>query len=106
MPRRLAGSRRTRQDYRTFSWAIFFFGRIIGHSRTGILAGVLEFLGMNWMAVVFLTFLPLLLIDLITLYGFFMPWLSASLKGFTLKAFNSFGSRDRNKNSSTGYLYS
>ncbi|MBA3009979.1 MAG: metallophosphoesterase [Desulfobacula sp.] len=65
-------------------WTIFFLGRMIGHSRTGMLAGVLEFLGMNWMAVLFLTFLPLLLIDLITLYGFFMPRLSASLRGFAL----------------------
>jgi hypothetical protein len=65
-------------------WAIFFLGRIIGHTRTGILAGVLEFLGMNWMAVLFLTFLPLLLIDLITLYGFFMPRLAPSLRGAAL----------------------
>jgi hypothetical protein len=62
----------------------FFLGRIIGHTRTGILAGVLEFLGMNWMAVLFLTFLPLLLIDLITLYGFFMPRLAPSLRGAAL----------------------
>ncbi len=65
-------------------WAIFFFGRIIGHSRTGILAGVLEFLGMNWMAVLFLTFIPLLLIDLITFFGFVMPRLSSYLRGFAL----------------------
>ncbi|MDA3791404.1 MAG: metallophosphoesterase [Desulfobacula sp.] len=65
-------------------WAIFFLGRIIGHSRTGILAGVLEFLGMNWMAVLFLTFLPLLLIDLITFFGILMPRLSASLRGFAV----------------------
>lgn len=65
-------------------WAIFFLGRIIGHTRTGIFAGVLEFLGMNWMAVLFLTFLPLLLIDLITLYGFFMPRLAPSLRGAAL----------------------
>jgi predicted MPP superfamily phosphohydrolase len=65
-------------------WAIFVFGRILGHSGTGVLAGVLEFLGMNWMAVLFLTFLPLLIVDLITLYGFFMPRLSASLQGAAL----------------------
>ncbi len=65
-------------------WAIFVFGRILGHSGIGILAGVLEFLGMNWMAVLFLTFLPLLLVDLITLYGFFMPRLAPSLRGAAL----------------------
>ncbi len=65
-------------------WAILFFGRVIGHSGTGILASVLEFLGMNWMAVLFLTSLPLLLIDLITFFGFLMPHLSPLLRGFAL----------------------
>jgi hypothetical protein len=65
-------------------WALFFFGRVIGHSRTGILASVLEFLGMNWMAVLFLTFLPLLIVDLITFLGFLIPRLSSSLRGFAL----------------------
>lgn len=67
-----------------FLWAIFFFGRIIGHSGTGIFPSVLEFLGMTWMAVLFLISLPLLLIDLITLFGFFMPRLSASLRGVAM----------------------
>jgi predicted MPP superfamily phosphohydrolase len=65
-------------------WAIFFFGRVIGHGETGVLAGMLEFLGMNWMAVLFLTFIPLLLIDLSTLFGFVMPRLSSSLRGWAL----------------------
>jgi len=65
-------------------WAIFFFGRVIGHGGTGVLAGTLEFLGMNWMAVLFLTFVPLLLIDLVTLFGFLTPRLSPSLRGGAL----------------------
>ncbi len=65
-------------------WAIFFFGRVIGHGGTGVLAGTLEFLGMNWMAVLFLTFIPLLAIDLVTLFGFLMPRLSPSLRGWAL----------------------
>ena len=36
-------------------WGIFFLGRVFGHGGTGTLAGVLEFLGMHWMAVLFLT---------------------------------------------------
>ncbi len=54
-------------------WGLFFCGRVIGHAKTGILAAFLEFLGMNWMAIFFLTFLPLLVVDLITFWGFFMP---------------------------------
>lgn len=65
-------------------WAIFFFGLVIGHGGTGVLAGTLEFLGMNWMAVLFLTFIPLLAIDLATLFGFLMPRLSPSLRGWAL----------------------
>ena len=65
-------------------WAIFFFGRVIGHDRTGVLAGTLEFLGMNWMAFLFLTFISLLSTDLATLFGFLMPRLSSSLRGWAL----------------------
>ena len=65
-------------------WAIFFFGRVIGHGETGVLAGTLEFLGMNWMAILFLSFISLLVIDLITLFGFLMPRLSSSMRGWAL----------------------
>jgi len=65
-------------------WAIFFFGRVVGHGGTGVLTGTLEFLGMSWMAVLFLTFIPLLGIDLSTLFGFFIPRLSPSLRGWAL----------------------
>ena len=61
-------------------WAIFFFGRVIGRGGTGVLAVTLEFLGMNWMAVLFLTFIPLLAIDLATFFGVLMPRLSSSLR--------------------------
>lgn len=65
-------------------WAIFFFGRVIGHGGTGALAGMLEFIGMTWLAVLFLTFIPLLLIDLSTLFGFLVPRLSSLLRGWAL----------------------
>ena len=67
-------------------WAVFFFGRVMGHGGTGDLAGTLEFLGMNWMGVLFLTFIPLLSIDLVTLFGFLMPRLSPSFRGWALLA--------------------
>jgi hypothetical protein len=65
-----------------FLWTVFFFGRVIGHGGKGVLAGMLEFLGMNWMGFLFLTFIPLLVIDLTTLFGFLMPRLSPSLRGW------------------------
>ena len=67
-------------------WAVFFFGRVIGHGGTGVLAGALEFLAMSWMGILFLTFIPLFCIDLITLFGFLMPRLSLSLRGWAFLA--------------------
>ena len=65
-------------------WAVFFFGRVLGHGGTGDLAGTLEFFGMNWIGVLFLTFIPLFSIDLVTLFGLLMPRLSSSLRGWAL----------------------
>ena len=65
-------------------WVIFYLGRVLGHSGTGVLAATLEFLGMTWMASLFLTFISLLAIDILTLFGFLMPRLSPSLRGCAL----------------------
>ncbi|MDO9567698.1 MAG: metallophosphoesterase [Candidatus Desulfaltia sp.] len=77
-------SRKTLIGAGVILWAIFFFGRVIGHGGTGVLAGMLEFLGMTWLAVLFLTFIPLLLIDIFTLFGFLVPRLSSLLRGWAL----------------------
>ena len=65
-------------------WTVFFFGRVIGHDGAGLFAKALEFFGMNWMAALFLIFIPLLLIDLVTVFGFLMPRLSSSLRIWAL----------------------
>ncbi|MCJ7686747.1 MAG: metallophosphoesterase, partial [Desulfobacteraceae bacterium] len=39
---------------------------------------------MNWMGFLFLTFIPLFAIDLVTLFGFLMPRISSRLRGWTL----------------------
>ena len=67
-------------------WAVFFLGRLIGHGNTGTLAMTLEFLGMNWMAVVFLVTVSLLMVDIITGFGFVLPRLAPSLRGFAIIA--------------------
>jgi predicted MPP superfamily phosphohydrolase len=54
----------------------------MGPGGTGVFARTLEFLGMNWMGFLFLTFIPLLVLDLATLFGFLMPRLSPSLRGW------------------------
>jgi predicted MPP superfamily phosphohydrolase len=65
-------------------WAISLGGRVYGHEKTGTMAVALEFIGMNWMAVVFLIFVFMLAIDIITLFGFIMPRLSPKLRGMAL----------------------
>jgi predicted MPP superfamily phosphohydrolase len=67
-------------------WGLFYLGRVYGHHGSGTTAAILEFLGMNWMAVVFLTFLTVLAADLVTAFGLFLPRLSKSLRGWALVA--------------------
>ena len=67
-------------------WAGFFFGRAVGHGGTGVPSGTLEFLGMTWMAVLFLMSVCLLAVDLVTGFGFFLRRLAPSLRGWALAA--------------------
>jgi predicted MPP superfamily phosphohydrolase len=65
-------------------WSVFSLGRYLGHGGTGFLSMTLEFLGMNWIAVVFLLTVSLLFVDLITIGGFLLPRLAPSMRGFAL----------------------
>jgi hypothetical protein len=65
-------------------WAIFLSARIFAHSSVGTSAGMLEFFGMTWMGVLFLMFVSLLAVDLVTGFGYLMPRLSPSLRGGAL----------------------
>jgi len=65
-------------------WVLFYLGRVVGHDGTSVFAAVLEFLGMTWMAVLFLTFICVLAIDLITLFGFLLSKFAPSLRGWAL----------------------
>ncbi len=67
-------------------WAIFFAGRVFGHNSTGALAAVTEFFGMLWMGALFLLFIPLLVADIITLFGFLLPRTAPMIRGWALIA--------------------
>lgn len=67
-------------------WALFLGGRIYGHGGTGDLSRILEFVGMNWMAALFLIFVSLLAVDCVTCFGFLMPRPAPSLRGAALVA--------------------
>jgi hypothetical protein len=77
-------SRKTLITAAVLLWAVLFLGRFLGHHGTGSLAMILEFCSMTWLAVLFLTFIPMVFIDIITLFGFLMPRISPSLRGGAL----------------------
>ena len=67
-------------------WAVFFLGRVIGHGSSGTFAMALEFLGMTWMAVVFLMTVSLLAVEIITGFGLVMHRMAPFLRGCALAA--------------------
>ena len=69
-----------------FLWACFFFSRIFGDNGIGPLTSSLEFISMTWMAMLFLTFMPLFLIDLVTGFGYLLPRYVPSVRGLALIA--------------------
>jgi predicted MPP superfamily phosphohydrolase len=67
-----------------FLWAIFFIGRVFGHSGTGALAATTEFFGMLWLGALILLFISLLTADVITLFGLLLPRIAPSIRGWAL----------------------
>lgn len=67
-----------------FLWALFFLGRVYGHSGTGIIAAWLEFVGMTWMATLFLLMITFLAVDLVTGFGLIMRRQVGQLRGVAL----------------------
>ena len=65
-------------------WILFFSARYFGHNREGFLWAALELLGMNWMAVLFLIFIPLFAADLLTCFGFLFSSLAPVIRGWAL----------------------
>ena len=65
-------------------WTVFALGRFAGHDSSGATAALIELTGMDWMAVLFLTTVCLLTVDLVTGFGLFVPRLAPSLRGLGL----------------------
>lgn len=65
-------------------WTGFFLARVIHHGSSGAAAATLESFGMNWMGILFLLFVSFLAVDLITVFGFFLPRLTPSFRGVAL----------------------
>jgi predicted MPP superfamily phosphohydrolase len=67
-------------------WGCFFFSRIFGDSGIGAFSNIIEFISMTWMAVLFLTFIPVFALDLVTGFGYFFPRYTPSARGFAVIA--------------------
>lgn len=68
------------------SWLIVVLGRLYGHESPGKAAVVLEIVGLNWMAVIFLMFAATLTIDVVTGFGLFLRRIAPLLRGVALAA--------------------
>ncbi|MCK9379885.1 MAG: metallophosphoesterase [Sulfuritalea sp.] len=67
-------------------WASFVLGRVIGREDTGGLGTTLEFFSMTWMAMLFLTSVAMLAVELATGFGFFLKRFGPRLRGAALVA--------------------
>ena len=65
-------------------WLMFLVGRVYGHDSQGTLATILELAGMTWMAVLFLISVPLLVVDVITGFGFLLSGAAPSMRGVAI----------------------
>jgi len=67
-------------------WSSFFFGRVYGQDGDTLHTRILELFGMNWMATLFLIFVLVLAVDIVTCFGFLIPSLAPSLRGAAILA--------------------
>ena len=67
-------------------WASLFLSFYLGHGGSGAPARVLELFGMTWLAMLFLAFVTLLAVDLVTGFGLLLPRLAPRLRGWALLA--------------------
>lgn len=67
-------------------WASLFLSFYLGHNGSGVLSRALEIFGMTWLAMLFLAFVALLAVDLVTGFGFLLPRVAPRLRGWALLA--------------------
>ena len=67
-------------------WTVVFIGRLHGRDGSAGAAMMLEWIGMTWMGVLFLVFVSLLALDLVTGFGVLFPRRAPSLRGWAMAA--------------------
>jgi len=69
-----------------FLWSSFIIGRVLAHYGVPLVGRVLEQVGANWMGLLFLSLVALLVVDIITGFGYLMPRVAPGLRGWALVA--------------------
>lgn len=65
-------------------WVVLILSFTVGHGGTGWFSRLLEFVGMTWLGILFLTFTVLLAADLLTGFGLLLPKVAPPLRGVAL----------------------
>jgi uncharacterized protein len=69
-----------------FLWASYVVGRLIAHHGMTGAAAPLEWIGAQWLGIVFLIFCSLLAVEIITGFGYLLPRLAPTLRGYAVAA--------------------
>jgi predicted MPP superfamily phosphohydrolase len=67
-------------------WAVFLLGRVVESENTGVLTVALESLGLTWLAILFLTTVALLAVEVVTGFGYLLRSIVPTLRGLALVA--------------------
>ncbi len=67
-------------------WVIYVAGQAYEHSDGKPLALLVEPFAANWTGILFLCFLPMLAVDVVTAFGYLLPKIAPSLRGLALVA--------------------
>ncbi len=62
----------------------YILARVLHHFGIGIVARLMEMIGANWIGILFLLLVALLVVDVVTLFGRFLPRFARSLRGWAL----------------------
>ncbi len=79
-------SRKTLFSIGVVLWATFVLTHLPEYSSREPLLGIFELIGMDWLGILFLAFVCLLVVELVTGLGFLLPKLAPSLRGLALLA--------------------
>ena len=67
-------------------WASYILAHILDHFHVGLVARILETIGAEWFGIIFLLLVVLLLVDVLTLFGWVWPRFAPVFRGWAIVA--------------------